>query len=91
MFSTADMLKFANMTTKELKEVLKDNGVSYSKMNKAQMQEAVLDIWKHKKGRESKESLKVEDKELRDEVVKYKGYYDKYRKLFTELRYKHNC
>ena len=26
MFSAADMLKFANMTTRELKEVLKGNG-----------------------------------------------------------------
>ena len=122
MFSAADMLKFANMTTKELKEVLKDNGVNYSKMNKKQLQEAVLSVWKPieekpvkekpvekkpkfervtellEKHLAGQERLMEKYKQLFQELGKYKadcekyeGLYDKYRKLFTDLRYKHDC
>lgn len=115
MFSTADMLRFANMNTKELKEVLKDNGVNYSKMNKKQLQEAVLNIWESKKPKEVEkprfervtellekelagyERLQEKYKQLFQQMGKYKadcekyeGLYDKYRKLFVDLRCRHD-
>ncbi len=43
------------------------------------------------KGRELKEILKAEDKDLRDELEKYKGLYDKYRNLYTDVKYKYDC
>ena len=117
MFSAADVLEFAQMTTKELKEVLKDHGINYSKMNKKQLQEAALSVWKpiEEKPTEEKpkfervtellekhlagyERLEEKYKQLFQQMGKYKadcekyeGLYDKYRKLFTELRYKHDC
>lgn len=117
MFSAADMLKFASMSTKELKEVLKDHGVNCNKLNKVQLQEAVLKVWQPIEEKPAEEKPKFErvaellEKELagyerlqekykqlfqqmgkyKADCEKYEGLYDKYRKLFIELRYKHDC
>ncbi len=41
--------------------------------------------------RELKEILKAEDKDLRDELEKYKGLYEKYRQLYVDIKYKYDC
>ena len=94
MFSTADMLKFANMTTRELKEVLKGNGVNYSKMNKAQLQEAVLNIWKPVEGKPVEEKPKFErvTELLEKHLAGHERLMEKYKQLFQELgKYKADC
>ena len=94
MFSTAEVLKFAQMNTKELKEVLKDHGVNYSKMNKKQLQAAVLNVWKpiEEKPIEEKPKFERVTELLEKHLAGYERLEQKYKQLFQELgKYKADC
>lgn len=75
-FDDFDMIEFANMTVKDLKAKLKEKGFKgYSKMKKAELQKAYVDILKAEREAEieeetpSDEEMETVEEELEEEEV----------------------
>lgn len=80
MFNKKDMMWFANLNCKELKEELKKRGVKgYYKMKKEQLQETLLNLLEQEREEVVVEEVeeKVENEEIRDEEVRNDEDYKK--------------
>ena len=72
VFSTEDMIKFANMKVTDLKLELKKRGIKgYSKMKKAELQEKVLSIWEAEAEVEEVDTEEVNELKYRIEELEY--------------------
>ena len=72
VFSTEDMIKFANMKVADLKAELKKRGIKgYSKMKKAELQEKVLSIWEAEAEIEEVDAEEVNELKYRIEELEY--------------------
>lgn len=84
VFSTDDMIKFANMKVSDLKSELKKRGIKgYSKMKKAELQEKVLNIWESE--REAEVADEEEVNELKYRIEDLEGELEEVNNELTEL------
>ena len=84
VFSTEDMIKFANMKVADLKAELKKRGIKgYSKMKKAELQEKVLSIWESEREDEATDTEEVN--ELKYRIEDLEGELEEVNNELTEL------
>ena len=84
VFSTEDMIKFANMKVADLKAELKKRGIKgYSKMKKAELQEKVLSIWESEREAEATDTEEVN--ELKYRIEDLEGELEEVNNELTEL------